>query len=146
MIMRAVSLSFADRNLRCSFLMYIGGELSCYNTDSEMIELDHQYLEYGSVNTTLAWKISSKYNDCNISKIQSHPPCLPNNVDVNDTILYFPMQITISTEKLYISGNLADFNLNTGPAAECPQLLDTVKFNGKCYILVFILHLLHCKT
>ena len=93
-----------------------------------MIELDHQYLEYGSVNITLAWKISSTHN-CSISKIESYPQCLPNDVDVNATIDL--TQITISTENLYISEHLADFILSAGPAVECPWLLGTVRFNGK---------------
>ena len=97
-----------------------------------MIELDHQHIEYGSVNTTLAWKISSKYS-CSISKIQSHPACLPNNVDTNTTIDR-QTQITVLTEKFHISGHLADFSLSSlsvEPSVECPQLLGTVRFNGK---------------
>ena len=110
------------------FFITLGDKL-CYDQNTEVIQLDHQHLEYGSVNMTLSWKISSK-NNCSI-RIQSHPQCLPNNIVVDATV-DAQTQISVSTEELYISGHLADFVLSGVPAVECPQLSGTLRFNGKC--------------
>ena len=106
-------------------------------TDATGFELDHRRMEYGSVNTTFAWKISPPGSECNISRILSYPDdeCQLNNPDINITTS--DTAFTLSSTSLYISERLADFNLSSSSEQEsvqCEGLEDAVRINGKASI------------
>ena len=90
-------------------------------------------MQYGSINTTLAWKITPAGSECNMSRILSYRPCQQNNPDINVTI--DNTRITVPSTSLYISGQLADFSLSglkEQDAVYCAGLVenDTVRING----------------
>ena len=94
------------------------------------LELDHRLIHYGSINTTLAWKIvpDSVRQNCSISHILSYREC---DVTLNRTTE--EEAITLSSASLRQQGKLSDFTLSSSSASiseACPHLLGTVRFNG----------------
>ena len=101
------------------------------SSDAEGFELDHRRIEYGVINTTLAWKILPQNSECNMTRILSYPQCQLNNPDINNLIA--DTAVTIPSTSLYISGQLADFNLTSLSeldSVQCEGLEDTVRING----------------
>ena len=104
-------------------------------TDTVGFGLDHQRMEYGSDNTTFAWKILPPGSECNISRILSYPECQLSNPDINRTTS--DTTFNVSSTSLYISERLADFNLSSSSEQEsvqCDGLLETVRINSKASI------------
>ena len=94
-------------------------------------ELDHRRMQYGSSNTTLAWKIMPPSSECSISRILSYPECQRNSPDIN--VLTNDTTFIVSSTSLYISEQLADFNLSSLSdleSVQCKGLEDTVRING----------------
>lgn len=102
------------------------------NTGVETIELDQKHIRFGVNNITLAWKIFTDQNSCNISHILSYPVCQQSNSDINITT--YDKELTVSSEKLWLSGELADFSISSVSHLKdinCPILSDSVRINGK---------------
>ena len=105
--------------------------------NNEILELDHQNIRFGIVNTALAWKIFSRFaKSCNISRITSHPECLETSTGTNATIESDDNlnRITLPSYRFQISGRLADFSISSSSiesSITCPHLSTKVRFNGK---------------
>ena len=103
-----------------------------FGEEPPQLELNHRLVQYGSINTTLAWKIVPVEDDCNTSHILSYRQCEQSNVDLNFTTE--DEMITLSSASLRLSGELADFSLSSSSSSSqsenCPRLLDAVRFNG----------------
>lgn len=109
--------------------------LTFYLTASPRIIIDHQRTAFGSINTTLAWIITTEDNNCTISKILSYLPCESRNIPALNVVTS-ETEVTIQSENLRISGHLADFNISSlsdQPSAgeECPVLPVTIRVNGE---------------
>ena len=95
-------------------------------------EVDHQNMEYGSINTTFAWKIIlPPGSECSMSQIISYPQCQLSNPDIDATIP--ETRYTIASTRLYISGQLADFHLSSlseQESVQCVGLDEIVRING----------------
>lgn len=109
----------------------ISGELDEILNGKDL-ELDHQRIEYGSTNITLAWKIIPTNTTCTNSRVLSYDQCQPDNPNVNmtteDMITILP-----STEFCTVAGELVDFDISSfsdQQQEKCPRLLTTVRFNG----------------
>ena len=82
--------------------------------NNEILELDHQNIRFGIVNTTLAWKIFSRFAEsCNISRITSHSECLETSIGTNATVESDDNlnRITLPSCRFQISERLADFSI-----------------------------------
>lgn len=93
------------------------------------ITIDHQRSNFGNINFTLAWNVSTNKRDCDVGQVLSYPSCDVNNVDVNLTNIT-KMEVTLPSDKRHISGELADFNISS-TNNDCPNLLFTVRVNGE---------------
>ena len=102
------------------------------NNSVRAIEIDHQHIIYGPANTTLAWEIIPELHNCTINQILSYAPCHHNNPIVNTETE--DKKFVLSSDSLQLAGELIDFNISTlseQSGAECPNLSETVRFNGK---------------
>ena len=90
--------------------------------------LEHGKLEFGPINTTLAWKIPSEY--CNISQIRSYPQCQPNSIHFErittstwttlpSEVIQMPFLINISSQ-------------SDQPLMQCPKLPENLQFISMC--------------
>ena len=118
-------------------------------------ELDHRNMEYGSINTTFAWKILPPGSECSMSQIISYPQCQLNNPDIDITTP--KTRYTIASTRLYISGQLADFHLSSlseQESVQCVGLDEIVRINGNapyriwtvslCILFQLIIHICSC--
>ena len=96
-----------------------------------VLRLDHQHIQYGNTNTTLAWKIVPTNTTCTNSQVLSYDECNSNNPNINitteDMITILP-----STALRTASGDLADFSISSfsNQQQDCPMLNTAVRFNG----------------
>ena len=121
------------------------------SSDLEKITIDHQRSNFGSVNFTLAWNVSTEKSYCNLDHVLSYRPCDLNNVQVNFTTTN--MEVTLPSEKLRFSGELADFNISSSNHNDCPDLPYTLRINGEnsmtvtpVYIIIIIVECSHMYT
>jgi hypothetical protein len=107
-----------------------GKELESFlqNLNQRDIELDHQHIVYIENYTTLAWKIIPI--NCSVSQILSYTPCQHNNPTIyNITTDNKRFTLPSTSFRNQMTGELVDFNIST--SLRCPQLSDTLRFNGK---------------
>lgn len=108
-----------------------------FGDEPSQLVLDHRHIQYGSINTTLAWKIvpESVRNNCSTSHILSYAECQQNEVILNRTTE--EEAITISSANFRQQGSLNDFTLSSSSVSlmeDCPRLMDRVRFNGNNYV------------
>ena len=118
----------------CNLSFNPGSELESFlqSLNQRNIELNHRQIAYEGNHTTLAWKIIP--NNCSISQIQSYAPCQQNNAHFNITINETKITLPLESFNDQLSGELIDFSISSisdQSSDDCPQLLDTVRFNGK---------------
>ena len=67
-------------------------------------------------------------------QIQSYAPCQQNNAHFNITTNETKITLPLESFSNQLSGELIDFSISSisdQSSDDCPQLLDTVRFNGK---------------
>ena len=129
-----LSLSITYNNINYITFTVNGSNGTLQDFNPESIELDYQRTMYGSVNTTLAWVNTA--GDCSINQVLSYPRCQPNNADINVTTS--DTEVTVPSESLWISGDLADFKISSSSDqqsaeldTDCPDFLETIRINGE---------------
>ena len=98
------------------------------------IELDHQHVVYGSINTTLAW-VNPMEGSCNINQVVTYRPCHRQNTLID--IITNKTEVTLPLENFQVSGDLADINISSLAsdqhlaALKCPVLKEAIRINDE---------------